>query len=130
MKKQALLLFLLPMVAALFSGFKPATQTLGTTACKWFVPNVFSPNDDGTNDTFLPYSDCELSVLSYEMRIFNRWGRLVFETKSIDEGWNGKARGEDLPAGVYAYYIRYSTTSGNDLETETEVLSGDVAIIR
>lgn len=53
-----------------------------------YVPNAFSPNNDGINDLFLPkgtYIDPE----KFNMKIFDRWGGLVFETNKINEGWNG-----------------------------------------
>ncbi len=128
MKKKCLLFLFSAFAATLFSGFSMVEPNDQTEACKWFIPNIFSPNDDGVNDTFLPYSDCGANLLSYEMKIFNRWGRLVFETTSLDEGWNGKAGGKDLPSEIYVYYIRYTTS--DDIEKETELMSGDVFIIR
>ncbi|NUO01114.1 MAG: gliding motility-associated C-terminal domain-containing protein [Saprospiraceae bacterium] len=128
MNKFSPLLCAMVVAVVLFSSFTHTATVTGVEACKWFVPNVFSPNDDGVNDTFLPYNDCGDALLNYELKIFSRWGRLVFETSSPDQGWNGKAKGKDLPAETYVYSIRY--TISDDIEKETEVLSGDVALIR
>ncbi len=120
--------FFVAIAMILFSSFTNIGTNDQVEACKWFVPNIFSPNDDGVNDTFLPYNDCSSTLLAYELKIFSRWGRLVFETTSMDQGWNGKAKGKNLPAETYVYCIRY--TISDDIEKTTEVLSGDVALIR
>ena len=60
--------------------------------CKLFIPNVFSPNDDGVNDTFSVQSPCNID--DFEMTIFNRWGHQVFQSKSMEEGWNGQVAGK------------------------------------
>ncbi len=112
----------------LLSSFTSTPAGDRLEACKWFIPNIFSPNDDGVNDTFLPYNDCGSTLLSYELKVFSRWGRLVFETTTMDKGWNGQAKGENLPAETYVYYIRY--TLSDDLDKEAEVLTGDIVIIR
>jgi len=72
------------------------------------IPNVFTPNEDGANDYFQVKS---LSLKSFQGRIFNRWGKLVYEWsdwKSPEAGWNGKnlGTGGDSPAGTYYYVIQ------------------------
>lgn len=71
------------------------------------APNVVTPNDDGKNDCFRlgregSFDDCS------EMKIFNRWGKLVFETDATHKCWNGrnKSTGTDEPEGVYFYVLR------------------------
>ncbi len=68
------------------------------------LPNVFTPNGDGINDFFRPtrYSLVE----KVDMKIFNRWGNLVFETTDPDINWDGKHKdtGKVVPPGVY-YYV-------------------------
>jgi gliding motility-associated-like protein len=73
------------------------------------IPNVFTPNGDGKNDFFhikaVP-NDC---FDTFRMKIFNRWGTLVYETDDFLFQWDGKNKsGNDLPAGVY-YYILDAT---------------------
>jgi len=72
----------------------------------FYVPNAFTPNADGINDEFKVYGE---GVSSIEFKIFSRWGQMVFETKDINEGWNGKINGKLAPAGVYVYKISYHT---------------------
>ncbi|MBN2166432.1 MAG: gliding motility-associated C-terminal domain-containing protein [Marinilabiliaceae bacterium] len=66
------------------------------------VPNVFTPNGDGINETFkVSYT----SIKKFQMVIVNRWGRIMFETTKIDDGWDGKYGGKMAPPGVYYYDV-------------------------
>lgn len=70
------------------------------------IPNIFTPNNDGFNDNFFAVS----SGLDREtMKIYNRWGRVVFSSETVSEPWNGKnGNNEELSDGIY-YYIYHST---------------------
>ena len=57
-----------------------------------FIPNAFTPNGDGLNDVFRPYGK-GYSLDGFEMLIFDRWGKMIFETSDIEKGWNGKIDG-------------------------------------
>jgi gliding motility-associated-like protein len=74
--------------------------------------NAFSPNDDGVNETFKPFSGS--CIVSYSMKIFDRWGQLLFETTNPNTGWNGKYKGTTLPTAVYYYIINYKNLLGID----------------
>ncbi len=74
--------------------------------CPFYVPNVFTPNDDGLNDVFGPIHSCD--IYSFEMLIFNRWGQKVFETTSLSHLWQGTMNGEIAPIGTYNFKINYS----------------------
>ena len=68
------------------------------------LPNVFSPNGDGVNELFVPRCYTPASIRSVRFRVYNRWGRLVFET-SADAAirWDGRSQGSSLPVGTYFY---------------------------
>ncbi|MEO6547337.1 MAG: PKD domain-containing protein [Ferruginibacter sp.] len=73
-----------------------------------FIPNTFSPNGDGANDVFYPRGTGLFKIKS--MRLFNRWGQVVFERNDFNandaaEGWNGTYRGAKLSADVFVYTI-------------------------
>ena len=69
-----------------------------------FVPNAFSPNNDGLNDFFKPFGT---GIDSYEIFIYDRWGELVYEGKTNSGGWDGKLINDELaPEGVYIYSIQ------------------------
>ena len=68
------------------------------------LPNVFTPNGDGVNDIYLS-RNLNNAIENVDMKIFNRYARLVYETNDPDISWNGKYRDTDksLPSGVYYY---------------------------
>ncbi|KAF0204001.1 MAG: PKD domain-containing [Bacteroidetes bacterium] len=86
----------------------------------FLVPNAFTPNNDGLNDTFRPVVDYE-RVRMFSMVIYNRWGQLIFETTNPAEGWNGK----DSPAGVYSWVISYSDRMGKVVK-----MRGGVTVVK
>lgn len=83
-----------------------------------FIPNVFSPNDDGINDIFLPeYSGDQ----PYLLQVYDRWGVLLHDSKNKVTGWRGTdMKGEAVADGVYYYLIRVG-----DRE-----FAGDVTLLR
>ncbi len=92
---------------------------------RFFVPNAFSPNGNGLNETFGPVGKY-FEEKSYTMKIFTRWGKIVFETKDFYKQWNGKdeSTGEMQPIGVYAYLIEITDLDGN-----VEVIKGFVTLM-
>jgi gliding motility-associated-like protein len=71
-----------------------------------YYPNAFSPNNDGSNDVFMPYLKGIVSR-DYKLQIFNRWGELIFETDDVSKGWDGTYRGEDVQEGNYLYIVQF-----------------------
>lgn len=74
-----------------------------------FLPNAFSPDGDGINDRFYPQDGGDVVNIPI-IRIFNRWGGLVFENRDIlpntpDAGWDGKYQGKPAAKGMYVYYL-------------------------
>jgi gliding motility-associated-like protein len=70
-----------------------------------WIPNSFTPNGDGLNDVFKAESVAE--VEGFQFYIYNRWGQLVFESKNISTGWDGKYQGNEVLQGVYNWVIIY-----------------------
>lgn len=94
-----------------------------------FIPNVFSPNDDGYNDLFRLQPGRGVEEVKL-FQIFDRWGHLVFEERDIlpegfGWGWNGKKQGELMGVGTYVYYFQVRFDDGME-----EVFSGDVMLLR
>ncbi len=85
-------------------------------------PNAFTPNGDGTNDTFRP-TVTGVGVLD-DLLVFNRWGQLVYQGSDLN-GWNGDFDGEDAPAEVYVYRAIFEFPDGSK-----EEFKGDVTLIR
>ena len=74
---------------------------------KSYIPNAFSPNQDGLNDIFKPVL---INFQEYTLSIYNRWGELIYTSNDIDLGWDGSYLGKPLPNGIYLYKMRYKTT--------------------
>jgi gliding motility-associated-like protein len=70
------------------------------------MPNIFTPNNDGFNDLFLPLKAENIDL--YELFIFNRWGKLIYKSSDIINGWDGKYKGKYCTDGVYFWIINYS----------------------
>lgn len=68
-----------------------------------WIPNIFTPNGDGKNDTFRVGS---YNITEFKALIFNRWGELIYEWNDVNGGWNGNYKGRQCPDGVYVYLIR------------------------
>lgn len=87
------------------------------------MPNAFSPNGDGLNDVFRP------KIIGYPfvnfLRVFDRWGEVVFVSYKTADGWNGTYKGKIAESGVYFYEISVRT-----LEGKAKYQKGDVTLIR
>jgi len=81
------------------------------------LPNIFTPNGDGDNDSFVPF---EAFPGKWNLTIFNRWGTEVFTTSNLSKGWNG----EESPAGTYYWILQ--PRDGQ----QGESVSGYVTLIR
>lgn len=69
----------------------------------FFIPNAFTPNNDGLNDVIKPIAIGMKSIDKFI--VFNRWGQLMFSTTRTGKGWDGKFNGITQPSGTYVYYI-------------------------
>ena len=74
--------------------------------CQLYFPNSFTPNSDGLNESFQPYFYCDL--FDYRLKIFNRWGQLVYSTQSAMESWDGKHQKALVPTGIYYFVASYT----------------------
>jgi gliding motility-associated-like protein len=87
-----------------------------------YTPNIFTPNNDGTNDTFTP-SLLNINTNTYMLTIFDRWGNKLFETSDYNQGWDGKQKnGLLLPSDVYSYKITYQTNLGIEKEEKGRII--------
>lgn len=96
--------------------------------CQVLGPNAFSPNGDGFNDEFSLYPPA-CQVMEWHLRIFDRWGGMVFETINPEIGWNGKVDGSAAGIGVYIWLLEASVQNGFD-EIQSIRESGDLTLIR
>ncbi len=92
-----------------------------------YVPNSFSPDGDNLNETWGMSTNID-AITSFELRVFDRWGQVVFQTDDYHNFWNGAANnsGSALKTDVYAYRITYEV---KDSETRKELM-GHVTLIK
>jgi len=99
-----------------------------TTFDQLYIPNVFSPNGDGINDYWRPYSRLENAHVNF-ITLFDRWGEMLFHKENYDinsfEGWDGMFRGRKMQPGVFAYVADFTLGDGTKLQRK-----GNVTLVR
>ncbi len=93
-----------------------------------FVPNAFTPDDDGLNDVFKPEIENTGFISEYTFQIFDRWGQTVFETSDPAMGWMGNVKGGDYYAENASY--NYRIVLRTHLDTDTKEIKGHVTLLR
>ncbi len=88
-----------------------------------YIPNAFTPNEDETNDEFNVFVN---GVKEFRLKIFNRWGEKLFETRDISEGWDGTYNGQPMPADVYIYHLHIKYLDNSKITNQ----SGSVTLLR
>lgn len=103
------------------------TDTINITVFKvapgLYVPNAFTPNNDGVNDIFRPIP-IGMKTISY-FRVYNRWGQLMFGSSQIGKGWDGRFEGKDQDSGIYVWMVE-----GIDYRDKKITQKGSVVLIR
>ncbi len=94
--------------------------------CNVYIPNAFSPNDDGVNDVFQPNVGCPITA--FDLKIFSRSGQLIFSTQNSEDGWDGTSKGQLAAASAYVYLLK--VTYDQEGDAKSELKTGDVALIR
>ncbi|HVI43521.1 MAG TPA: gliding motility-associated C-terminal domain-containing protein, partial [Chitinophaga sp.] len=87
-----------------------------------YIPNTFTPNNDGKNDVLLVYG---YIIKEMHIAIFDQWGEKVFETNNQQIGWDGNYKGKALPSGVYIYVCHITLKDGSQVEKK-----GTINLIR
>jgi len=96
----------------------------------FFVPNVFTPNGDNYNDTFILPSAVS-ACLNYQVDIFNRWGQLVYSMTPYTAAFAGKTEtGAVLPEGVYYYTMEILEYPCNETPALQPFCSGTISLFR
>ena len=98
-------------------------QSISNTLClpyeaTFFIPTAFTPNGDGLNDTFFVRG---ISVENIHVRIYNRWGQLIFQTTDLYEGWDGSYKGKACPIGAYSCLVTGKRKGGKFINTSITI---------
>lgn len=107
-----------------------ASVVVEVKAGKVYIPNSFSPNDDGLNDVFMVFSDGKSVKEIHSFIVFSRWGESVFQAfhsqpDAIEYGWNGTHRGKVLDNSVFVYVADVEFKDGT-----RQLYKGDVTLVR
>jgi gliding motility-associated-like protein len=96
--------------------------------CEVFMPNAFTPNNDGTNDEFKPIFECGDLLNEMQFLIMDRWGNTVFKIDNTLWGWDGKYKGNDSEVGTYFYLLKYWYSK--DGHKELKIKKGELVLLR
>jgi len=106
-------------------GNNSASVNIGFVRCSenLLVPSAFTPNKDGLNDVFRPIQDA--SIKQYNLKIYNRWGQVMFTSNNMSRGWDGNVNRIQQSIGGYVWIIEYTSKAGKHYS-----ISGTVTLIR
>ncbi|MEO1261767.1 MAG: gliding motility-associated C-terminal domain-containing protein [Bacteroidota bacterium] len=93
-----------------------------------YVPNAFSPNADGYNDSFQAYLNPSAEVIEFEIQVFDRWGSRMFFANNPKIGWDGQYQFAAKNPAVFAYFVRAEVELCGKLEQIFK--KGDVTLLR
>lgn len=86
-----------------------STVNLAACSCQLLLPNAFTPDGNGYNDTFRPLHACDMK--DFQMAIYDRFGELVFRSSNPAFGWNGTFGGHKVPSGSFIWMVHYINPS-------------------
>lgn len=75
-----------------------------------YIPSSFTPNGDGMNDLFGVYGQ---AIKEFNMKVYNRWGQMIFESGNLSDQWDGTYLGEPVQEGAYVYTVSATGPKGN-----------------
>lgn len=94
--------------------------------CDFRFPNAFTPDEDDLNDEFGAIGECQL--IEYNLTIFNRWGKVVFQSNDFRERWDGIFENAPAPSEMYFWAATYTRFQGG--QRKTEVKRGSLTLLR
>jgi gliding motility-associated-like protein len=93
-----------------------------------YVPQAFSPNQDGSNDSLFVFGK---NFQKFNLKIFNRWGQVVYASEDPTKPWSGTFNGQPAPAGVYPWVITYEFINKNNRNRkERATKNGSISLVR
>src|SRR5918993_449698 len=106
------------------TGIVPSVSNAATVIKEpnLFYPRAFTPNGDGLNDLFNVFGQF---IITFEMRIFNRWGEMMYVTDELEKGWDGTFKGSWMPEGTYVFRTTLTDQAGRTFDR-----SGTVVLLK
>ncbi|MBU1820242.1 MAG: gliding motility-associated C-terminal domain-containing protein, partial [Bacteroidetes bacterium] len=101
------------------------TEVVDRCEPRLYVPDAFTPNGDGRNDELDVYG---LYFVDFEIKIYNRWGEVIFASNDVNEKWDGVYKGVKVQPGAYPYVISFG--SEYYPERRRQILRGSVMVVR
>lgn len=96
--------------------------------CDMFIPNAMTPDGDGLNDLLVIVPTCPIS--DFTIQIFDRWGKMIFESHDIENKWNGGIDDYYVEPGIFFYRIAYRWGDKNNQSLEVQLKNGFVTVLR
>jgi len=93
-----------------------------------FVPNTFSPNNDGDNDNFQAFKAQDLNIVDFDLSVFDKWGNIVYQNSDMSKTWDGRNNSENVQTGVYIW--KYKITANFCDEEISLNKMGSVTLLR
>jgi gliding motility-associated-like protein len=105
--------YIVTMTAETEFGCKDSSSTIISIVetATMYVPTGFTPDGDDINDIWKPVGEA-VDLSFYELRVYNRWGEIIWQTSNYDEGWDGTIKGEPAVNGVYFFVLDYMDING------------------
>ena len=111
---------------------EPTQQSISNIVCGSenglvYVPNAFSPNGDGYNDTWAIstgslFNISDDQIIDFQLNVYDRWGAIVFSTKEANKAWDGKKNGVALPLGSYIFTLKATAINGEKYDIDGSIL--------
>lgn len=92
----------------------------------YYIPNSFTPDGDEFNQSFVPVFTDGFDPFDFNMKIFNRWGEVIFETRDAGIGWDGTYNGRLAEDGTYTWVVEFKTSATDERIKE----AGNVTLMR
>jgi len=108
----------------------PLSEVVCVESCSVYIlPNTFTPNQDGANELFIPIENRFVSAI--DLKIYNRWGNIIYETNEPEINWDGiDTKGKEVSEGSYYYTCTVFEDSSDSGTVEANLLSGHIQILR
>ena len=95
------------------SNFSSYASVMTTPLTQLYIPSVFTPNNDEHNELFVIHGE---NIAYFNIRVFNRWGELLFTSDSMSKYWDGTHNNQPVPQGIYSYSIDVIGKDGNSFK--------------